>query len=302
MTRLTCLRGYPGSGKSTIARTLKGVVVCRDDLRMQLYGRYSVGPKGEEVVTVAERAMVTRLLHHGESVIVDAMHVNPSYLRSWARVASRHGAEFRVHDVPTPVEDCIKRDRYRLIGDQSDKVVGEGVIRQIAKRFPMEKWPTVTADEPFVIEPVEYIPDLADAIIVDVDGTLAHSTGRSPYDYSRVTEDAVDPIIRAILRFVDDRQDHEILIVSGRDDTCYAETERWLQDHQIPHDALIMRPTEAKDSRGNKLPDYIVKYNLFNEHIRGKYNVRFVLDDRQQVVDMWRSLGLKCLQVQPGDF
>ena len=33
-----------------------------------------------------------------------------------------------------------------------------------------------------------------------------------------------------------------------------------------------------------------------------KYNVHFVLDDRQQVVDMWRSLGLTVFQVAEGDF
>jgi hypothetical protein len=63
-----------------------------------------------------------------------------------------------------------------------------------------------------------------------------------------------------------------------------------------------MRPTEAKDRYGHKLPDFRVKYDLFSEYIRDKYSVKFVLDDRQQVVDMWRRLGLKCLQVQAGDF
>ena len=34
----------------------------------------------------------------------------------------------------------------------------------------------------------------------------------------------------------------------------------------------------------------------------GNYNVKFVLDDRNRVVEMWRSLGLTCLQVADGDF
>jgi hypothetical protein len=48
--------------------------------------------------------------------------------------------------------------------------------------------------------------------------------------------------------------------------------------------------------------DAIVKRELFDAHVRGTWNVNFVLDDRQQVVDMWRGLGLVCLQVAPGDF
>jgi hypothetical protein len=46
----------------------------------------------------------------------------------------------------------------------------------------------------------------------------------------------------------------------------------------------------------------VVKLELFDEHIRDQYDVQFVLDDRNQVVDMWRQLGLTCLQVGPGAF
>lgn len=37
-------------------------------------------------------------------------------------------------------------------------------------------------------------------------------------------------------------------------------------------------------------------------HIRDRYDVRVVLDDRDSVVKMWRSLGLTCLQVALGEF
>jgi hypothetical protein len=55
---------------------------------------------------------------------------------------------------------------------------------------------------------------------------------------------------------------------------------------------------EAGDSR----KDSIVKQELYERHIKPSYDVFVVLDDRNQVVDMWRSLGLVCLQVAPGDF
>lgn len=300
--RLTCMRGYPGSGKSTIARTLPGVVVSRDDLRKALYGQYRLRKDGEDAVTVAERAMVKALLCDGRDVIVDAMHVNARYLRQWAKVASQAGALFTVHNVRTPVEDCVDQDcaveRY-----DSGKSVGEKVIREIADRFPMEKWPTITA-QPFEIKPVKNYLGLPPAIIVDIDGTLAHNTGRSPYDYTKVSEDVIDEIIRGL---VDDWSyaslyQGKVLIVSGRDHTCREETQQWLKDNGITYERLLMRDAALSDNHGNKLPDYIVKYTLFNEHIRGKYNVQFVLDDRDQVVDMWRKLGLKCLQVAPGDF
>ena len=161
-----------------------------------------------------------------------------------------------------------------------------------------------------MVEPAEWIKGLPEAIIVDIDGTLAHipAGGRSPYDYSRVHEDIIDETVRAITWMWTDDPNHEseerrhVLIVSGRDDSCREATRKWLAINDVFCDRLWMRPAGAVDIHGGKLPDYVVKYNLFNEHIRGKYNIRFVLDDRDQVVDVWRRLGLKCLQVAPGDF
>ena len=42
-------------------------------------------------------------------------------------------------------------------------------------------------------------------------------------------------------------------------------------------------------------------YAIYN-HINGKYNVLGVFDDRDQVVSVWRSLGLTCFQVNWGNF
>ena len=63
-----------------------------------------------------------------------------------------------------------------------------------------------------------------------------------------------------------------------------------------------MRDTVNDVEGGNKIADTKVKYRLYNEQIRGRYNVRMVWDDRNSVVDMWRRLGLKCSQVQLGEF
>lgn len=132
-------------------------------------------------------------------------------------------------------------------------------------------------------------------------------TCRSPYDYSRVIDDTVDLNVAWLVQLVKTYYNNpenqvKVLFCSGRDDTCREDTERWLGKMCIPFDELFMRPADAKESNGNKLPDYKVKYQLFNENIRDKYNIRFVLDDRNQVVNLWRRLGLQCFQVAEGDF
>lgn len=57
-----------------------------------------------------------------------------------------------------------------------------------------------------------------------------------------------------------------------------------------------MRP--AGDSR----KDAIVKREIFDQEIRDRWRVIGVFDDRQQVVRMWRALGLTVFQVAEGDF
>lgn len=298
MTELICMRGYPGSGKSTTARSMGKAVVSRDDLRRALFDDLRLTEAGENAVTLVEEAAVKALLKDNRDVVVDAMHVNPRYLRKWAKLAARMGVDFRVVDVRTSVDQCVEQD------DSPDrwvdgKYVGESVIRRIAKRFPMERWPEVRMPD-MSVEPYAPPMDAPAAIVVDIDGTLAHMTGRSPYDYSRVNEDTVDHVVRDIVNTF--ALTHEVLVVSGRDSSCREETLKWLENNYVTFDELLMRPENAVDNHGNKLPDWQVKLALFNEHIRDSYNVHFVIDDRQQVVDMWRRLGLKCLQPQEGDF
>ena len=146
-----------------------------------------------------------------------------------------------------------------------------------------------------------YNPDLPDCIIVDIDGTLAHMNGRSPFDYSKVSTDVVDPQVAEIVRKyaqrdIQDLPDCYVVIVSGRDAVCMPETTTWLTEHNIPYDELHMRP------EGDKRKDSIVKQEIYDKYIKDRYNVKFVLDDRNQVVDMWREIGLKVLQAAPGDF
>ena len=142
-------------------------------------------------------------------------------------------------------------------------------------------------------------PTLPNVIICDIDGTLAHMKNRSPYDWDKVDEDEPDFIIWDILlryHLMPPRDRPEIILVSGRDDVARDKTLAWLELLDIPYDSLLMRST--KDNRD----DTVVKRELYETNIKGKYNVLFVLDDRNKVVKMWRELGLKCLQVADGDF
>lgn len=144
------------------------------------------------------------------------------------------------------------------------------------------------------IENIKYEDHLHDAIIVDIDGTLAIRRDRGPYDWSKVGQDDVNDTIRKLL--IRYRSIQQLILVSGRDECCRSETIDWLKRNNIAYDELFMRP------EGNNEKDSIIKKRIYEDHIKGKFNVDFVLDDRNQVVKMWRELGLTCLQVAEGDF
>jgi len=133
-----------------------------------------------------------------------------------------------------------------------------------------------------------------DAIICDIDGTIALKGERNPFDWDRVDEDTVNEPIANLVRIIR-KSGLQIVLVSGRKEQCRAKTLTWIWENDIPATELFMR--KDNDNRS----DVILKKELY-EQVRKRFYIHFVLDDRKQVVDMWRKLGLTVLAVAEGDF
>lgn len=156
--------------------------------------------------------------------------------------------------------------------------------------------------------------DRKPAILADLDGTLAlrgpgpDGSQREWFDFDRVGEDRpnwpVVNLVKDLHRYhnVVCNSDLAIIAISGRPNTCYVETEAWLHRHHIPHDALFMRDPAHVDGAGNMVADALIKEHIYREEIEPFYEVQFCLDDRDQVVAMWRSLGLTVFQAAFGAF
>ena len=132
------------------------------------------------------------------------------------------------------------------------------------------------------------------AIIIDIDGTLALRLGRGPFDWNRVGEDLPnEPIIELVRILLRAKPTWTGLFVSGRDEVCRDQTEAWLMHHVygFRRDQLFMRP--FRDNRA----DYVVKDEIYSRDIAPRWQVMYVLDDRRQVVNMWRGRGLTVLDV-----
>ncbi len=135
------------------------------------------------------------------------------------------------------------------------------------------------------------------AWIVDLDGTLAVRGDRDAFDWRRVGEDQPNlAVVIAVQAIALHPAVDVILAISGRDERSRLATEIWMRSQNVPFEELIMRP--AHDVR----PDHIMKEHLYRDRIEPRYSVVGVLDDRDQVVAMWRRIGLPCFQVAAGDF
>jgi predicted kinase len=299
MTGIIVTRGIPASGKSTwavgwvAADPTARVRVNLDELRRMMFGRsYGLTHLMETTVVANQQRIVRDALSKGFDVVVDGTNLRAKHASSWFGFSPNVSFQ----DFPIAVEEAVARDGVR------EHPVGADVVRSFAKRFLTNgDFPAVPVRPTFVdaaADVTAYIPDvtLDTAVIFDIDGTLAHIIpgGRSPFDGTRVHEDTVDASVAHTLTTL--KLLTNIVLMSGREESCRQGTEKWLRDNNIHFDALHMRATD--DNR----KDSIIKRELFDNHVAHRYNVTAVFDDRRQVVDMWRGIGLKCFQVQDGDF
>lgn len=308
MAKLTILRGVSGSGKSTWARQQNAIVVSRDDLRLGLFG--SDGPDYYEVdrdvlraredyVSVVEQAAIKAALNSGKDVISDNTHTMMKYVNRVAKIGYACGAEVELRVFDVPLNQALHRVTRRVYNG------GRGVPEEAVKRQhdQLAGSKNATLTPPPEVIPYAGTPGKPKAFLVDIDGTLAHMRDyRGPFDWAKVGLDDADQTIIDIANQLSDyrestgNQRYIMIVMSGRDAVCRVETQKWLDENEVYFDYLFMRP------EGDMRPDNIVKAELFDNHIRDNFDVQFVLDDRDQVVDMWRRMGLKCLQVAPGDF
>jgi predicted kinase len=295
MVRLIMTMGLPGSGKSTWAAEQEGFkVVNKDNIRAALAQTGWVwSHKNEEDVLKERDQLIVEWLGSGHSVISSDTNFGRKHKVRLSELARTMGAEFEIKRFDVPLEVCIERDASRPVP------VGEKVIRQMWTQFianDPDKWP-LSAPKPAPLEKVKRNYSLPMAVICDLDGTIALNNGhRSFYDASTCDLDILNEPIAGIIMTYDREGLARIIYCTGREEIYRPQTEKWLKKYGLPEGPLFMRA--AKDHR----KDRIVKLELFNNHIRDKYDVEFVLDDRDQVVNMWRELGLTCLQVAPGAF
>jgi predicted kinase len=316
MTReMRILRGLPGCGKSTHAAELikaepdRWLRINRDDLRSMAVGPgnnpHIKNDKREALMRDLKNEAIKQAFQAGFDVILDDTHL------VYQTVKKLHALAREIGDVKViekcfnlSAEECIERDK----GRQGFALVGEKIIKDMARinKGKLEdrevyyppRW-SPGADHRMVA----HDPKLPTTIISDLDGTLCLLNGRPPFNTADCHLDLPnEPVVECIEAMWEriirsGPKDTPIIFTSGREDQYREPTIRFLQKHLdgLPY-LLFMRKT------GDSRKDAVVKREMYEEHIRGKFNIIFWLDDRSQVVDMARELGLTVFQVAPGNF
>ena len=301
--KLLILVGAPGSGKSTFARYFirtedNWVRVNRDDFRLMQFGDTLMSPFYEERITKMVEASVITLLKNHTNVIIDATNSSLRTLEDMVRTYTEYAdISFKVFDLS--VEELVKRcdKRYEQTGKFIPKSAIEKHVTQLQytkEKFDFKPIPRTVKEATLTYTAQD--STLPKAVICDLDGTLSLLNGRDPYDASSADEDLLNVPVARVLQMAK-AQCYKVILLSGREQLYREPTERFLSKYQIAYDLLLMRTTN--DYR----KDNIIKKELFQQEIAGKYFIEFLLDDRNQVVDMWRKdLQLPCFQVNYGDF
>lgn len=303
MSEILVLVGVPGSGKSTFAdEFVKSnptyVKISKDDIRKMLKGVYWVGADIEVLVEQMQNAMIKAALDAKRSVILDNTHCKVKYIN---KIIKTFGTKATISIKFIGAELSLKEIKQRNLN--RDKAVPEEVIDRMHKGFiEVSK-----SKQDFLKLMGEVLSvkgnfgkqdvSLPKAIIVDIDGTVAHMNGkRGPFDWKKVDVDDPDEHVLNLVRSLSTV--YKVIFMSGRDESCRDLTSNWLDVYYgKEYEGLFMR--KESDNR----PDEIVKTELFEQHVKDKYYVEGVFDDRNKVVNMWRNqLGLKCLQVEEGNF
>lgn len=295
--KLIITRGLPASGKSRwadeyIAENPNFVKIEKDQIRKdgKLFpdGVY-VHKRGDESIVIKERdRLIRQALGRGKSVISSDTNLVQKHITQLSNIARQNNAVVEIKSfLDVPIKTLLERDAAR------EDAVGEQVIRRMFHES-VQKMPTF----------LKYDPELPFAVVTDLDGTL--TTGpkdRSPYEWKKVGNDELNLGISHILDGVKVIDYCKVIIFSGRDEICRPETEAWLEKNDIEYDELHMRRSDHVREDGGQVADTVVKAEMIDKYIKGRYNVLIWFDDRPVVADMLRDVyGINVAQIGDVNF
>lgn len=290
MKQLIILVGPPGSGKSTLAKQYEAdgyVRISQDDQ----------GKVGHHMAF--ELAMMKE-----QNIVVDRMNFSRQQRAPYLAIKAA-GYETHIVVIHVPRSECFARMKIRLDHPTiKDESAANSALNTFFSKY--EKPLEGEADNIKFVYPGGPKPS---AIVIDLDGTLCNLDKR--LHHVRPTP----PAKKNWKAFFDELENDEphagvlelvhhflaagvtqVVFASGRPDDYKRKTSDWLKKYVLPTDKLYMR------CRGDHREDFIAKEIILDFEILTRFTPLFFVDDRQQVIDLWRRRGFTALQCAKGDF
>lgn len=305
MSKIIVCRGIPGSGKSTWAKQYVALDPSHrvrynwDDLRNMLGPYWVTERENTDFLKRNRDAFLSYWMKKGWDIVIDNMNLNPKDIAYYEDLINFHNnvdnsSEFKYtmefQDFFIPIEECIRRDKLR------SNPIGEKVIKDIWRRY---RSTILEIENRKLYDRLNsQNKELPHCILVDLDATVALNLSGRPFYGEGCAEGIkndypIEPIISIVENYPG-----LVIFMSGREGTAeiIKASTMWIEEH-IKHSYQAIFRHEGDYSSGE-----ICKLNLFNEYIKDRYFVDFILEDSTKVVNMYRELGLTVLQPNEGKF
>lgn len=293
--KLRVLISLPCGGKTTYAMKLlqeeeNWFRVSRDDIRMTMFGtEHDISIEG--FVSKVQNMLLLTALKAGKNVVVDNCNIRASYRNELFQLASTVGDVLYEEVVfNTSLQECIERNKTRA------RKVPEDVLVKFAKEGRDVLWGRYKPKTEFISKPESSFlmqdENLPKAIICDNDGTLSLLNGRNPYDASTCDQDLPHLHVVEMIKLYHSAG-YQIIFLSGREDKYREPTIKFYETYlpEITDYLLYMRKT------GDQRKDVIIKEEIYQEQIEGKFYISAWVDDRLQVCRWVHDKGLPLFRV-----
>lgn len=307
MIKCIVCKGAPASGKSFWAKSeiakdpLHFLRINNDDLRASFNGSvYSADY--EKLIRETRNFLIKDGISRDLNIILDNVNVSKTNWEDVIKIAKESNKDVHVsekifyEDLDVLLERNSKREGAARVPDEVIKnfwkKLGGKQLKSLNPKSEIFSRRDKAMDR--VVEPMAQDETAPRAIICDLDGSIANITHRSPYDASKCLDDTPNTYVVELVKLYYNNG-YKIIFCSGREDKFKDLTEQWLNHHVGIQYQLYMRP--ENDFRKDK----IIKEEIFDIHIKNKYYIRGVIDDRLQVCQLWFELGLPLLRVGDPD-
>lgn len=165
------------------------------------------------------------------------------------------------------------------------------------------------------------------AVIFDIDGVLAEKSPERDYrEYDKVGLDKHNKkyFKELIYSYAEKfykksgkwKREYHIFFITGRKEYCREITEKWLGNGYYTFyepmcfaDCLASCTDPISYFLGNRYNLFmrpnddhrkavVLKKEIYEKHIKGKYEVELAIDDDPEICEMWKNEGIKTLEVK----